>query len=538
MLTLSWRQRLSVLVVIGLTVCGWCPAQDNKADPAKPKAAVPVPKITVSKETTWATEPLRADGSVDYLEAVNRLFSKDVKPENNACVLLYQAMGPSPEGGKGQPDFFFRRMGSEPLPPNGSYFQSLGTWARAQPTPPQDNNALNDMQSKSAERPWTKAEFPLIAEWLKQNEVPLRTIELATERPKYFSPLVGTDAEPDGALIAVLLPGVQKSRDLARALASRAMWELAEGSQDDAWRDLMTMHRLGRLVGQGPTLIEYLVGVAIESIAIKGELLFLSETKSSAKMLAMYRKQLDHLPPRASVADKLDSCERVMFLDCAQRMARGQMKWGEIANLAEGGDGSLVEKLAEGVIMQSVDWDVVLKSANKWYDRLAATLRKPDYRERTAEVKQFNEDVKKLVEKSRAPQALQSLLGGKPAISQTMSDALIALLLPAVQQVGLAEGRAIQRMRNMEIAFALAAYRAERDSYPDSLELLAPKYMAEIPNDLLTGRSLKYSKTADGYLLHSVGDNEQDEEGRSFDDIPPGDDLVVRMPVPKNEKAK
>ncbi len=529
----SRRFAVGLVTGLGLILSSWCLAQNDKAEPAKPKAAVPPPKITISKETTWATEPLRADGTVDYLEAVNRRFSKDVTPENNACVLLYQAMGPSPEGGKGQPDLFFRRMGVQPIPADGKYFQSLAAWARTQPNPPPDNNALNDMESKSGERPWTKAEFPLVAEWLKQIEIPLRTVELATERPKYFSPLVGTDAEPDGALIAVLLPGVQRSRALARTLASRAMWELAEGSQVDAWRDLMTMHRLGRLVGQGPTLIEYLVGVAIEAIAIRGELLFLSETKPSAKMLAMYRKQLDRLPPRASVADKLDSCERVMFLDCAQRMARGQMKWQEIANGAEGGDGTLVEKLAEGAIMQSVDWDVVLKSANKWYDRLATTLRKPDYRERIAEIKQFNEDVKKLVEKSRGPQALLSVLGGKPAISQTMSDALIALLLPAVQQVGLAEGRTIQRMRNLELALALAAYRVDRGEYPDSLEPLAPKYIAEVPNDLFTGQPLKYAKTAEGYLLYSVGDNEKDEEGRSFDDNPRGDDLVVRMPVPK-----
>ncbi len=525
----SGRHCIGFAAIIGFVISSWCLAQDDKAE--KPKAAVPPPKITISKETTWATEPLRADGTVEYLEAVNRLFSKGVTPENNACVLLYQAMGPSPEGRR-QPDAFFRRMGIEPLPEEGLYFQYLGQWVREQPGAAKDVNAVNDMQTKSGERPWTKAEFPLIAEWLKQNEIPLRTIELATERPKYFSPLVGTDAEPDGALIAVLLPGVQKSRELARALASRAMWELAEGSQVDAWRDLMTMHRLGRLVGQGPTLIEYLVGVAIESIAIRGELRFLSETKPSAKMLAMYRKQLDRLPPRASVADKLDHCERVMFLDCALRMARGQMRLQEIANEAEGGDSSLIEKLAEGAIMQTVDWDVALKSANKWYDRLAVTLRKPDYRERTAEVKQFNEDLKKLVEKTRGPGVLLALLGGKPAITQTMSDVLISLLLPAVQQVGVAEGRAIQRMRNLDIAFALEVYRANRGSYPDSFEPLAPKYIAEIPNDLFTGQTLKYAKTAEGYRFYSVGDNEQDEEGRSFDDTPRGDDLVVRMPVP------
>lgn len=529
MTTEYWPSRLCLVAFFGLTLAGTCLSQNDKDDPAKPKAAAPLPKITISKETTWATEPLREDGTVDYLEAINRLFSKGVTPENNACVLLYQAMGPSPEGNR-QPDLFFRRMGVEPLPDEGAYLIGLHKWLRDQPDAPKDINIVNDMQSKSWERPWTKVEFPLIAAWLKDNEVPLRTVTLATERTKYFSPLVGTDADPNGAMIAVLLPGVQKSREFARLLLSRAMWELAEGSQVDAWRDLITIHRLGRLVGNGPTLIEYLVGVAIESMAIKGELRFLSETKPSAKMLAMYRKQLDRLPPRASMAEKLDSCERVMFLDCAHRLARNQMKLQEITN--GDGDGSLIEKLAEGAILQSVDWDVALKSANKWYDRLATTLRKPDYRERIAELKQFNEELKKLVEKNRGPGALLTLLGGKPAVTQMMSDVLISLLLPAVQQVGKAEGRVIQNMRNLDVAFALEAFRADRGSYPDSLEPLAPNHISEIPNDLFTALPLKYAKTADGYRFYSVGENEQDDEGRSFDDNPRGDDLVVRMPVP------
>ncbi len=526
----SGRFTVGFSAIIGVVLSSWCLAQNDKAEPAKPKSAVPAPKITISKETTRFTEPLRPDGFVDYLAAVNQHFSKEITAENNACVLLYQAMGPRPEGGNRQPDRFFQLMGVEPLPDEGKYFQSLGKWLETQPGAKVDANTAYDMQSKSGERPWKSDEFPLIAAWLKENEGPLRTVAAATERPRYFSPLVTSDAKPDASLIEVLLPGVQKSRELARALASRAMWELAEGSQVDAWRDLMMIHRLGRLVGQGPTLIEYLVGVAIESMAINGELRFLSETKPTAKMLAMYRKQLDRLPARAAVADKIDVGERSMFLDCAHRMARGQMSIKEIADGGE--NNSLIEKLAEGVIVQTVDWDSILKSANKWYDRLTESARKPDYLERSTNIKQFNQELTELTAKSRGPMALLSLLGGKQAMTQTMSEVLIALLLPAVNQVVAAEGRVIQRMQSVELAFALAAWRSEHDSYPESLDAVAPKYIAAVPKDLFNGQPLKYERTADGYRFYSIGQNEKDDEGRSFDDNPRGDDLVVRMPVP------
>ena len=534
MLIQTWRRRLSLLVIISLTLSGWCLAQSDKAEPAKPKAVVPAPKITISKETTWFTEPLRPDGFVDYLEAVNRHFSKGVTVENNACVLLYQALGPSPDRTR-QPDRFFQRMGIEPLPDEGKYFRALGDWLREHPEVKVDAQAVYDMQGTAGERPWKRDEFPVIAGWLKDNEIQLQTIAAATERTRYFSPLVTSDAKPDIGFIEVLLPGVQCSRELARALQARAMWELAEGSQVDAWRDLLAMHRLGRLVGQGPTLIEYLVGVAIETMAMSGELRFLSETKPSAKMLALYRKQLDRLPARASVADKLDFAERSMFLDCAHRMARGQMNLKEI----DGNDGdAFLQKLAEGLIAQSVDWDVILKSANKWYDRLVEVSRKPDYVERSREMKKFEKDVKTLVEKRRGPFAALALLGGPQAVTQMTSDTLISLLLPAVNQAVGVEGRITQKFRNLEVAFALAAWRGEHESFPDSLDVLAPKYIAEEPKDLFNGQPLKYERMADGYRFYSIGQNEKDEEGRSYDDNPRGDDLVVRMPVPQPKKAE
>jgi hypothetical protein len=51
------------------------------------------PKITIGKETTYITEPLRADGIVDYLGAANAKLAT-IDPKDNAAVLLVQAFGP------------------------------------------------------------------------------------------------------------------------------------------------------------------------------------------------------------------------------------------------------------------------------------------------------------------------------------------------------------------------------------------------------------------------------------------------------------
>ena len=51
-------------------------------------------------------------------------------------------------------------------------------------------------------------------------------------------------------------------------------------------------------------------------------------------------------------------------------------------------------------------------------------------------------------------------------------------------------------------------------------------------------KPLIYKPEANGYLLYSVGANGKDDGGRSFGDDPPGDDLVVRMPVPEQKVKK
>ena len=51
------------------------------------------------------------------------------------------------------------------------------------------------------------------------------------------------------------------------------------------------------------------------------------------------------------------------------------------------------------------------------------------------------------------------------------------------------------------------------------------------PDDLFAGKTLIYRPNGKGYTFYSIGENKQDDAGRSFDDNPKGDDLIVRMPL-------
>ena len=85
----------------------------------------------------------------------------------------------------------------------------------------------------------------------------------------------------------------------------------------------------------------------------------------------------------------------------------------------------------------------------------------------------------------------------------------------------------------MTVAFALAWYQRVHGSYPADLASLAPKYLAKVPLDRFSGKALLYRPAANGYLFYSVGPNGSDEQGRGPTENPAGDDLSVRVLVPK-----
>jgi len=93
------------------------------------------------------------------------------------------------------------------------------------------------------------------------------------------------------------------------------------------------------------------------------------------------------------------------------------------------------------------------------------------------------------------------------------------------------------------VGFALAAYRADHQRYPDSLSPLTPTYMADLPRDPYTGDELIYRREGAGFLLYSRGPNRRDNQGRepwdrdhglSDDETANWDDVRLQIPVKEN----
>lgn len=508
-------------------------AANDDSEKKKPK-----PRFPLGKETTVVTEPLDADGYIDYAAALNEHWRRGVTPENNANVLLWKAFGPHPEGAT-MPAEFFKWMGIKSPPEQGDYFIPIPRFAREKLKldPGPGIKAIDDELVGCSQISWKESEHPNIAAWLKANEKPLAVVLEATKLTHYYSPLVPERTKNGPRLLLnARLPGVQECREVAKSLTARALLRVGEGRFDDAWQDLLACHRLSRLVAHGATLIELLVGIALDAVAGKADLAFLERVHWNAEQIRNRLRELQKLAPMPLVADTVDFGDRFWLLEIIVTIDR----YGP----------EVLENLADGTVKKSspwtklfrarVDYEPALRNANRWYNLIAKALRIKDRTTRETQLAQLHAELRVLKGKTQEsiPGALELLFAkdSDKIRGETIGNILIGLMLPAFNKVQSAADRCEQTQNDLYVAFALAAYRRDHGRYPKELAALAPKYLDKIPTDMFSGKPLIYRPREDGYLLYSVGVNGQDEQGKSYDDQPPGDDLTVRMPLPKLKK--
>ena len=458
-------------------------------------------------------------------------MSKGVTPENNANVAIWKALGPTPLGPTATPPGFFEKLGIPAPPANGNYFIGLRNFAQQNPNIG-SADAVFDTMRRCGERPWTSNQQPGINSWLTANEKPLAAEIEGTKRTHYFSPLVPEMGNRGSkGLLSSLLPGAQTARELASALAARAMLYAGHGQPDAAWQDLLACHRLGRLVGRGGALLEGLVGMAIEQIACRADVAFLAATQPDAKHIEGYLRDLAALPPIPGIVEKVDLGERFTFLEHFMLLDRDGVAY--LTSMGGGAGNSPMPDMFGDANLNGIDWNPALELGNKWFDRLAAALAEKDRGKRIRELDAIENDLRNLklqVGESRIQQLRNEGVEPAKAKGQAIGEILVSLMMPAARKVQDASDRAAQSFENVAVAFVLAQYARDNGRYPATLEPLA-KYLGRAPIDAFSGTTPVYNPTANGYLLYSVGTNGRDDAGRSYDDQPQGDDIVVRMPA-------
>ncbi|MEC9092446.1 MAG: hypothetical protein VX438_07055, partial [Planctomycetota bacterium] len=432
------------------------------------------------------------------------------------------------------PASFFKRLQMQPPPREGKYTVQLESILRNQNE--QEQLRVFEQIDEVLLRPWRREEFPAIARWLEHNKTPLAKIHDAVQRDRYFLPLLLTPGETEAnshfPLGIPYLPGVYLCRDISRQLCARSMLHLANANSKAAWKDLLASYKLARLVGQGPTPDETLVGYTLESMTQETVLAFIQQTRPTPQTILSYRLAIDHLPPLPQVSQKINLAARCACLEVILILSQGPQDLGSRLDLIPSAAGlANITKMLEPVL--SPDWDTALRTANQWYDRTVAALKLPNYSQYQRAIRKIRDELSTYKPpsgdflKTVQPKAKQ-----RKIVSEIIGNLAVAIMLADEINLSRTEWLIRQQGNNLQLALALAAFRSTHDRYPNQLSELVPAYLKHIPPDIFSGKRPVYRRLKNGYHLYSVGPNQRDDGGQTGQNNPAADDLPVRTPNP------
>ena len=548
----------------------------------------PNPPLRISKETTFITTPLGPDGLPDYFEYLRRISRRDVTPENNAAVLIWQALGP-----KGVPvdqrEEFFSEMGMHVPPEEGDYFRAPHdrelldagvhwltdlNWVPPESRwfdEPDDSDESGDIGSEvgensadaaqledyqirerreewferqiqfAMERPWSTEQLPPLADWLKANRLSLDFAVKASRRPKFYGSFVRDRTDQGPPILRAHFYTEHEMRYLARALAIRAMWNLGEGRLASADEDVWACHNLARLTLQSHDSISQLIAQSINAIAIRTSSAFASRLSESPELCAEARRKFDQLPPSSNVRRAIVLDERLQVLDSTLFVMRQLNSNEELTQLRESQPSGA---------RASFDWEKIFSRLNRLFDTIDEAAATGDIG--SAEAQSMLEEVYDFgPDKPDWKTKFASFFSRRIRTDMLYRD-VAGLQAPILVPFG-NEKRHASYQDLVRIAFSLASYRAEHGEYPESLDELRPHYLTSIPLDRDSKQPLRYERRPSGYLLYAVGpdgtdnggddlfatsvvDGEWTNDKTNFSAADFNYDFVIRVPVPPVEK--
>jgi len=483
-------------------------------------------KIIISRQTTYIDGPLNADGTVNYVAYLDANYAKGVTPENNAAPLLLRVCGPDmlPEPIRGQTlarlnlpaDFFDDRDKQFILWKDRARPGKAGA---TMPSRGDDKTDANDEDEQdrgpSLDEVYDMALagqiHPDLEAWLAENAGPLELVRQAAAKERYYIPLVSGSNPP--FMVEVLIPDMRWCRQAAEALTVQAVLKMTRNDPRGAWDDVLSAHRLARLLDQAPTVIEQLVAVGIEGTAAMAGIALATRGHMPPSESRELLSKLAALRPVGHMVDTIDKEERFCGLDAVMMLSRpGGLR-------ASGLSGTTAPPLSDSA---DLDWNQMLGDMNAQYDWIVKPMRLPRFHGREEAQKASDEEFKKFETglKGGPMAGLRLFLlkaAGRPfrkALTTAYTNILIAIMIPALGQACNLEDQAKMTQEIETLAAALTCYHAEHGRWPAELKELCPSLLKTIPTDRFSVKPLVYRPSKDGYLLYSVGKNLRDDGGQ------------------------
>ncbi|MFM2294246.1 MAG: hypothetical protein RLZZ350_659, partial [Verrucomicrobiota bacterium] len=317
--------------------------------------------------------------------------------------------------------------------------------------------------------------------------------DAAATRP-YSRFLIHYNQEP---AMGILLPHLAKIKGLTRLIGFRAIARLDAKQTDGALADMKLALRISDSIKDEPILIDHLVRIA----SLNFPLNYLRD--------GIVRHQWDD----ASLAALETNLAGINLFAEEKQAMRGErafgvtdIDWMRRQGLKAGRDASFFDFTGEGAPPLASSLSIM--PASFFYFNMLNLAKAEE-----CFFVGFDADARRVFIKkpSEYEKASDALGVGKPGFHPTTIFA--RLIMPALGKVDIKTARNQSYVDFARVACALERHRLAHGSYPAALDALAPKFIAQLPHDVINGEPLHYRREGDGYKLWSVGWNEKDDGG-------------------------
>lgn len=440
----------------------------------------PVP-LRISPQTTLITDPVTSDGIPDYVGAARLEREKrEVPLERNSMPLLVRAFGRDVLQAHNQPDVLAALGNPEPLP-----VEQRLTLQRDFPEDPLDD----------PEKPWTREQFPQVADWIDRNERALELVAAAVQKPSCYAPIsghiqslreVGFDTVP----FAVA----------GQLLFRRALWHLGNSDEAAALRDTHTLIALTeRLTELDERLLPFLVSAAFRNKAGVIVRILATRYQGDEAKLHLLLDAWNTTPREPS-----PNCLRHELLISLEHFV----------------------KEVNAAPPPGLDYNLVLEQLVRDYRRVESAFSDSSFGRGQSRLLSFTaphfvEGMRRLWRHPTLYQIEKMIVGPRKhrrRLSRRFARSISPLMAASYEQALRKHTEHTTKDAITTVALLLEIHYSRLGRYPSGLADLARDLRALVPVDPFSGKCMRYRRTSTGYMIYSVGPNLEDE-GTGDDDI-------------------
>ncbi len=363
-------------------------------------------------------------------------------------------------------------------------------------------NSHHQFRSDQLDLPSRSNAAPAVLEGMKSSEARLAELRAASSRPHSRYPVIYDLDNP----WAILLPHLAGAKVACQRLELKACAELAAHRSEQALEDVELMLHLADSLKGEPFVISYLVRLECAQIAVQPIWEGLAEHGWSDAQLQEVQRRLQQHDFLTDLKWPL-AAERAAGILTCDLLASGKYNLCMLGSLVPASGEQLFPELMARLVPRGWYHQEQLSYCRLYQLELGRTFEGSNQRVSPSQVEaEAHELEREFAGSAGAGKALNALVIHHRAVA--------SLLLPALANIARRSAEAQTVVNQAALACALERHRLASGQFPETLQGLLPRFVSQMPNDVLTGQSYKYHRTDAGqFVLYSVGWNEKDDGG-------------------------